>query len=137
MRHLTPALLVNTGITDLNLKNGFLKDIPESTFQAVQRIDGSTIRVTLTRPEIPRRGIAPASGIAPPVQQQSHWMPLNHGRLQQLAAGESTALQAIRREIEAGEFSSSWSDDASWLTIVWQPKPEATADRRPPALAGG
>jgi len=42
-------------------------------------------------------------------------------RLQQLAAGETKAMQTIQREIESGTFSSAWSDDESWLTIQWRP----------------
>ena len=40
-------------------------------------------------------------------------------RLQQLAAGESTALETLRQHIEAGKFATRWSEDEAWLTITW------------------
>lgn len=88
-------------VVDLTVKNGVLKDIPQSGFQKTERLSESTIRVTLTRPVMPRRGIRPASRQKPPLQALTHWLPLQDKSLQRMAAvaaaGQNDPAEICRR----------------------------------------
>jgi len=55
-------------------------------------------------------------------------------RLQQLAEGESSALETVRQHIETGKFATRWSEDEAWLTITWRPEEESTDISRPEDL---
>lgn len=91
----------NRLVLDLSVKDGYLKDVPQAVFQEVKRLNDSTVRVTLIRPQVPRRGIAPASRVVPPQQKQSVWMPVHEPVLQRMAtigaAGQTDPGSVCRR----------------------------------------
>lgn len=73
-------------VLDLTTKHGVIGKIPNSEFQTVERRSESSVRITLRNPVIPRRGITPASRLAPPPQTATRWMPLDDPILQRMAA---------------------------------------------------
>jgi transglutaminase-like putative cysteine protease len=88
-------------VLELSVTDGFLADVPETTFQKVERLDAATVRLTLS-PANPR----PSRMVAASLQRLSDidsttLMPLEDVRLQRMAAtaaaGETRPAEICRR----------------------------------------
>lgn len=93
-----------TRVLELRVSNGFLPVIPNATFQAVQPIDGSAVRITLLPPNTPmpktRQDVPPNH----PALASSRWMPISDPALRRIAllsAGAENSSNAICRRLEA------------------------------------
>lgn len=93
-------------ILDLTVTNGFLADIPNTVFQKTQRIEPSTIRITVV-PSTPPRGRASAIRAEPKDEKHlrsTRWMPLEDPLLQKMAAigaGSKTDAFEICQQLES------------------------------------
>jgi len=91
-------------VIDLTVKSGFLNDIPEAAFQKVSRIDASTLRVTLTTPELPP--VRANTSFRQAKQQAippTRWMQLEDPILQRMAAtgsGGKTSDGEVCQQLE-------------------------------------
>lgn len=105
-------------VLDLSVKDGFLPDIPETAFQKVQRLNATTSRITLLKPDIPRNRARPAAWHQHPAAASTRWMPLEDVRLQRMAATASAGStdtvevcrhleQFVRSKMKHSAFSTS------------------------------
>jgi len=100
-----------TRVLELRVTNGFLPAIPDATFQAVQPIDASAVRITLLPSNSPSPPSDLPSAVAHrnvpqdhPALASSRWMPVSNPGLRSMAllsAGSETAPMAICKRLEA------------------------------------
>ena len=88
-RMIRPSAVGGSLVLEVAVKNGYLRDIPETAFQKTRRISPSAVQVTLSPVQIPRSGAASSSRLTQPLPPSTHWMPLNDPVLQRLAAAAS------------------------------------------------
>ncbi len=92
-------------VLEIRVNNGFAPAIPQSTFQQVQRINDTTVRVILSTPALSSPGSQP---VLPKTDQptiaSTRWMPLDNPALQRLAsmtAGAERNTVSICQRLEA------------------------------------
>lgn len=72
-------------VLEFVVTKGFLPDIPDATFQKVERTSSMSARITLTQPTLPRPGPGPAPQVISGPLLSTHWMPLDNPTLQRAA----------------------------------------------------
>ncbi|MEQ9408323.1 MAG: transglutaminase-like domain-containing protein [Fuerstiella sp.] len=117
-------------VLELSLTDGFLSDVPDTLFQKSERLTASSVRLTLTRPSLPKRTVRTASGFSRRPQTSTHWMPLENPLLQRMAAtaagGHTDPVEVCRRLEQFVHSKMRWS--AFSTSIV--PADEVAADLR-------
>ncbi len=104
----------------LSVVRGFLPQIPEATFQKVERVNNSTARITLLPSVVTRKNAVQTSNVTLPSQPATHWMPLQDSTLQKIAtiaaAGQTDPREVCRRlvtyvhaKMQHSPFSTSLS----------------------------
>lgn len=91
-------------VLELRVTTGFLPLIPEATFQQVEQVNDSAVRITLSKPSLPnqsdqQRGLVDQTSLA-----STRWMPTEDPALKRLAlmsAGADKDPAAICRKLES------------------------------------
>lgn len=90
-------------VLELTVKEGFLPEIPNSTYQTADRINPSTTRVTLIDPADRHTRQIPTPPVSPPPLPPTRWMPTDQPAVQRmalLAAGSEREPAAVCRKLE-------------------------------------
>lgn len=110
---------ISETVLELKINEGLLPPVPSTKWQLVELIDGSTMRLTLRKPDRKRqRNVAASFSARDTLIAPSPWMPLNDPDLRRLTSSAVSGLtdpieiclrleDSVRRKVRYSPFSTS------------------------------